>query len=108
MSANVCNAGTIKGNREDERSRITGSSNINESVQFKVDVCEKLINDMSLRLSKKEKEVKADLQEKTSELLSKMLNSDKTISIEDDYNFNVTDEYKTTTLSEGEKIVSAF
>lgn len=95
-------------NREDERSRITVSSNINDSVQFKVDVCEKLINDMSLRLNKKEKEVKADLQEKTSELLSKMLNSDKTISIEDDYNFNVTDEYKTTTLSEGEKIVTSF
>ena len=53
-------------NREDERSRITVSSNINDSVQFKVDVCEKLINDMSLRLNKKEKEVKADLQEKTS------------------------------------------
>ena len=95
-------------NREDERSRITVSSNINDSVQFKVDICEKLINDMSLRLSKKEKEVKADLQEKTSELLSKMLNSDKTIYIEDDYNFNVTDEYKTTTLSEGEKIVTSF
>lgn len=95
-------------NREDERSRITVSSNINDSVQFKVDVCEKLINDMLLRLNKKEKEVKADLQEKTSELLSKMLNSDKTISIEDDYNFNVTDEYKTTTLSEGEKIVTSF
>ena len=95
-------------NREDERSRITVSSNINDSVQFKVDICEKLINDMSLKKKKKEKEVKADLQEKTSELLSKMLNSDKTIYIEDDYNFNVTDEYKTTTLSEGEKIVTSF
>ncbi len=95
-------------NREDERSRITVSSNINDAVQFKVDICEKLINEMTTRLNKKEKEVKNDLQDKTSELLSKMLNSDKTIFIEDDYNFNVADEYKTTTLSEGEKIVTSF
>ncbi len=95
-------------NREDERSRITVSSNINDAVQFKVDICDKLISDMTSRLNKKEKEVKADLQEKTSELLSKMLNSDKNIYIEDDYNFTVTDEFKTFTLSEGEKIVTSF
>ncbi len=95
-------------NREDERSRITVSSNINDGVQFKVDICEKLIGDMTNRLNKKEKEVKEELQEKTSELLSKMLNSEKSIYIEDDYNFNVADEYKTTTLSEGEKIVTSF
>ena len=59
-------------NREDERSRITVSSNINDGVQFKVDICEKLIGDMTNRLNKKEKEVKEELQEKTSELLSKM------------------------------------
>lgn len=95
-------------NREEERSRITISSRQNDAVQFKVDICKKLIDEMKQRLDKKEKEVKNDLQEKTSELLSKMLNSDKTICIEDDYNFNVMDEYKTTTLSEGEKIVTSF
>ena len=95
-------------NREEERSRITISSKQNDAVQFKVDICKKLIDEMTQRLDKKEKEVKNDLQEKTSELLSKMLNSDKTIYIEDDYNFNVMDEYKTTTLSEGEKIVTSF
>ncbi len=95
-------------NKEDERSRITVSSNINDAVQFKVDICQKLINDMTNRLNKKEREVKDDLQNKISELLSKMLNSEKSIYIEDDYNFNVTDEFKTTTLSEGEKIVTSF
>ena len=95
-------------NREDERSRITVSSNLNDVVQLKVDICEKLINDMTIRLNKKENEVKEKLQAKTSELLSEMLNSDKSIHIEDDYNFNVTDEFKTTTLSEGEKIVTSF
>lgn len=95
-------------NREEERSKLTISSKQNDAVQFKVDVCQKLIDEMTQRLNKKEKEVKNDLQEKTSELLSKMLSSDKIIYIGDDYNFDVMDEYKTTTLSEGEKIVTSF
>lgn len=93
---------------EEERSRITVSSDINDKVQLKVDVCEKLIDEISERLNKREKEVKKELQEKTSELLSKMLNSDKIIEIGDDYNFKVHDKYNTTTLSEGEKIVTSF
>ena len=84
------------------------SSNLNDAVLLKVDICNKLIDEMTQRLNKKEKEVKDDLQIKTSELLSKMLNSDKSIYIEDDYNFSVMDEYNTTTLSEGEKIVTSF
>ncbi|MDD3453635.1 MAG: AAA family ATPase [Bacilli bacterium] len=93
---------------EDERSKITVTSNINDSVQFKVDVCEKLIAEITKRLARKEKEVKEEMQLKTSELLSKMLNSNKQIIIEDDYNFTVTDEYHTSILSEGEKIVTSF
>lgn len=93
---------------EDERSRITVTSNINDFVQFKVDICEKLITEISKRLIKKEKEVKEEMQVKTSELLSEMLNSNKQIVIEDDYNFLVTDEYHTNILSEGEKIVTSF
>ena len=95
-------------NREDERSKITVSNNMNDVVQFKVDICEKLIEEMQRRLAVKEKEVKTEMQNKTSELLSKMLNSSKAITIDDNYNFTVTDDYHTTTLSEGEKIVTSF
>ena len=37
-----------------------------------------------------------------------MLNSNKSITIGSDYNFEVSDQYRTTTLSEGEKIVTSF
>lgn len=93
---------------ESTRSNMVVSNDVNELVQLKVDICEKLISDMANRLNKKEKEVKEELQDKTSELLSSMLNSNKSIYIGDDYNFEVMDQYKTTTLSEGEKIVTSF
>ena len=95
-------------NLESARSNMVVSNDINDYVQLKVDVCQKLIDDMAGRLNKKEKEVKKELQEKTSELLSSMLNSNKEIYIGDDYNFEVKDQYRTTTLSEGEKIVTSF
>ncbi len=93
---------------ESARSNMVVSNDINDIVQLKVDVCQKLKDDMVNRLTKKEKEVKEELQSKTSKLLSEMLNSNKEIYIGDDYNFEVTDQYKTTTLSEGEKIVTSF
>lgn len=93
---------------ENARSNMVVSNDINDYVQLKVDVCQKLIEDMVNRLNKKEKEVKDELQEKTSDLLSSMLNSNKEIFIGDDYNFEVRDQYRTTTLSEGEKIVTSF
>lgn len=98
----------IQRTRESERSNIKVSNNTNEIVQLKVDICQKLIDDIKNKLSKKEIEVKNDLQNKTSELLSKMLNSNKTIEIENDYNFTVYDKFHTNTLSEGEKIVTSF
>lgn len=94
--------------REEARSNLAVSNNLNEVIRYKVDICQKLINDFTNRLNQKEKQVKENLQTKTSELLSKMLSSNKIIEIEDDYNFTITDEYKTTTLSEGEKIVTSF
>ena len=93
---------------ESARSNMVVSNDINDIVQLKVDICQKLIDDMVNRLDKKEKEVKEELQNKTSELLSSMLNSNKAIYIGDDYNFEVRDQYRTTTLSEGEKIVTSF
>lgn len=93
---------------ESARSNMVVSNDINDNVQLKVDICQKLKDDMVNRLTKKETEVKEELQSKTSELLSEMLNSNKEIYIGDDYNFEVTDQYKTTTLSEGEKIVTSF
>lgn len=93
---------------ENTRSNLAVNSDVNEQVQLKVDICQKLIDDITKRLEKKEKEVREELQCKTSELLSKMLNSNKSIKIGDDYNFEVIDQYKTTTLSEGEKIVTSF
>lgn len=93
---------------ESARSNMVVSNDINDTVQLKVDICQKLIDDMVNRLDKKEKEVKEELQNKTSELLSSMLNSNKDIYIGDDYNFEVRDQYRTTTLSEGEKIVTSF
>lgn len=98
----------IQKNRETERSNIKVSNETNEFVQLKVDVCQRLINEINCKLQTKEKEVKTKLQEKTSELLSKMLASNKSIEIGDDYNFNVYDKYHTNTLSEGEKIVTSF
>lgn len=95
-------------NRETERSNITVNNSVNEIVQCKVDVCQKLIEDIDNRLTEKEEKVKKELQTKTSELFSKMLNSRKNIEIADDYNFSVSDEFHTTTLSEGEKIVTSF
>lgn len=93
---------------EGTRSNMVVNSGVNEQVQLKIDICQKLIDDITKRLEKKEKEVREELQGKTSELLSKMLNSNKNIRIGEDYNFEVIDQYKTTTLSEGEKIVTSF
>ena len=98
----------IQKNRETERSNIKVSNETNEFVQLKVDVCQRLINEINCKLQTKEKEVKTKLQEKTSELLSKMLASNKSIEIGDDYNFDVNDKYHTNKLSEGEKIVTSF
>ncbi len=98
----------IQRNRESERSNIKVSNDANEYVQLKVDICQNLIDEINNRLHKKEKEVKDELQDKTSELLSKMLTSNKEIEIGEDYNFTVYDKFKTSTLSEGEKIVTSF
>ena len=80
----------------------------NDQVNFKIAICDDLIKKVSKRLNEKESEVKTNLQEKTSELLSKMLNSNKIIEIGDDYNFTVIDEFNTTANSEGEKVVISF
>lgn len=93
---------------ESTRSNMVVSNGVNEQVQLKIDVCQKLIDDITNRLDKKENEVRNELQSKTSELLSQMLNSNKSITIGSDYNFEVSDQYRTTTLSEGEKIVTSF
>ena len=93
---------------EDERSKLTVSNNINDEVQKKVDVCEILIEEIGKRLDEKEKNVRELLEKNTSSLLSEMLNTTKFMEIMDDYNFVVYDEYKTKTLSEGEKIVVSF
>lgn len=98
----------IQRNRESERSNIKVSNDTNEYVQLKVDICQNLIDEINNRLHKKEKEVKDELQDKTSELLSKMLTSNKEIEIGEDYNFTVYDKFRTSTLSEGEKIVTSF
>lgn len=93
---------------ESTRSNMVVNNGVNEQVQLKIDVCQKLIDDITNRLNKKENEVRNELQSKTSELLSQMLNSNKSITIGSDYNFEVSDQYRTTTLSEGEKIVTSF
>lgn len=94
--------------QEDLRSQYIASNNINDQIMLKIDVCEDLITKVSKRLNEKESEVKARLQEKTTDLLSRMLNSGKKITIGDDYNFTVTDEFNTTANSEGEKVVISF
>lgn len=94
--------------KEDTRSQNTAKNSANEQVNFKIAICDDLIDKVTKRLEEKESEVKISLQEKTSELLSKMLNSNKMITIGDEYNFTVTDEYNTTANSEGEKVVISF
>ena len=93
---------------EDQRSQYTAKNTVNELVNFKIDICNDLIEKVSKRLNEKETEVKNSLQEKVSNLLSEMLNSNKSIIIGDDYNFNVEDEFGTTANSEGEKVVISF
>lgn len=93
---------------EDQRSQYAAKNTVNELVNFKIDICNDLIEKVSKRLNEKEAEVKTSLQDKVSTLLSEMLNSNKTIVIGDDYNFNVEDEFGTTANSEGEKVVISF
>ena len=93
---------------EDQRSQYAAKNTVNELVNFKIDICNDLIEKVSKRLNEKETEVKTSLQDKVSTLLSEMLNSNKTIVIGDDYNFNVEDEFGTTANSEGEKVVISF
>lgn len=94
--------------RENERSNITVNNDVNEIVKMKIAICQKLIDEVDKKLHSKEVQVKDELQNKTSNLLSRMLNSNKRIEIENDYNFNVRDDYGVSTMSEGEKIVTSF
>ncbi len=94
--------------RENERSNIVVNNDLNKIVRLKVDICQSLIDKIDKKLKEKELIVRDELQDKTTILLSRMLNSNKKIEIEDDYNFDIMDDYGISSMSEGEKIVTSF
>ena len=70
--------------RESERSNIVVTNDLNDIVRMKVDICQNLIDKIDKKLKEKETIVRDELQERTTNLLSRMLNSNKRIEIEED------------------------
>ena len=94
-----------------ERSRLAVSNNVNDEVRKKVDICEEFIIDIDKRLNKKKTEVREKMQKHVSKIFSAMLpnnSSNKSVIIDDDYSFYVSDKLGISVLSEGERVVISF
>lgn len=88
--------------------KLAATNKNNNSVIFRMELCQNMIDKLENRYKTKEKIIREDLQSKASKLLGDIMHSNKKILIEDDYNFSVSDEFGTEVLSEGEKIVTSF
>ncbi len=94
-----------------ERSRLAVSNNVNDIVRKKVEICGEFIEDINKRLEKKKREVREKMQKHVSAIFSAMLpnnTSNKSVIIDEDYSFYVSDNLGVSVLSEGERVVISF